>query len=84
MLNRLPTSSSPLIRKMKFQTQQPNNHNSESLSEQASQNARSVIRGILRAEDTCPDDSSDCTAADEGCRCEGSLPLSSDVVRLVG
>ena len=84
MLNRLSPSSSPLICKMKLQTQQPNNHNSESLSEQASQDARSVIRRILRAEDTCSDDSSNCTATDEGCRCEGSLPLSSDVVRLVG
>ena len=83
-LDGLASSSSSLICAVELEVQGQSDDNDQRGSQHTGDDTW-VVRGlVLLSENSASNDATNAAEADEGCRAQGSLPLSSNVVRLPG
>lgn len=81
--NRLASSRSPLIRTVELERHGQGDNDDESTSNHRGVDTRMVGWLVLVSEDSAANDSTDAASADKRSGAEGTLPLTTDVVRLV-
>ena len=69
---------------MEFEIHKAGNEHNKRTSDDAGVHAGGIAWLVLRSEHSRSDDATDTTSTNEGSRCKGTLPLSTEVVGLVG